>query len=506
MKLATSAQMREIDQLAIYQEGIPSSTLMMRAAAHIVQVAKEVMGENRRAAVYCGSGHNGGDGIAAAVLLAKEGYELRVFLVGGRDTMAEDTREMERRLGELDGKIEAFDPELREAETWAAAGGVVIDAIFGIGLNAPLRGKPLAAVEQINRLGVPVVSADIPTGIAADTGKVLGTAVRAAHTVTFTLPKPGIFVGDGLLHAGRVKVVDIGIPKKLIERVKCQSYLIAKDNVSLPARRRDMHKGDAGKLLLIGGSIGYTGALTLAASGALRSGAGLVFLGVPESIYAITAANTQEAMAFPLPATGGKLNMQALPLLLERIKNCDAVLIGPGMGRGGETAQLVAELIRAAEIPVILDADGLNNLSEHIHVLDETSAPLILTPHDVEFARLGGDQFPGSRLEAARAFAIRRGCTVVLKGPGTISAFPEGTVCVNTTGNPGMATGGSGDVLAGMIAAFVGQGLSLPRAVYTAVWAHGRAGDLAAAQLGQYSMLPSDMVELLPEVLKKIVR
>jgi len=506
MKLATSAQMRELDQLAINKEGIPSSALMMSAAAHIVQTAKEVMGENRRAAIYCGSGHNGGDGIAAAVLLAKEGYELRVFLVGGRDKMAEDTREMERRLGELDCKMETFDPELREAETWAAAGGVVIDAIFGMGLNAPLRGKPLAAVEQINRLNVPVVSADIATGIAADTGKILGTAVRAAHTVTFTLPKVGNFVGDGLLHAGCVKVVDIGIPQNLINRIKCQNYLIAKDSVSLPARRQNMHKGDAGKLLLIGGSVGYTGALVLAANAALRSGAGLVFLGVPESIYAITAANTTEAMAFPLPATEGKLNMQAFPALLERMNHCDAVLIGPGMGRSAETTQLVTELIRAAQVPVIIDADGLNAVSEHIHILDEASAPLILTPHDAEFARLVGDQSSDSRLEAARTFAIRRGCTVVLKGPGTISAFPEGTVCVNTTGNPGMATGGSGDVLAGMITAFAGQGLPLPQAVYTAVWAHGRAGDLAAAELGQYSMLPSDVVELLPEVLKKIVR
>ena len=506
MKLISSAGMRELDKLAIEKAGILSTALMLNAAAHIAEAAKPLMADNPRAAVFCGSGLNGGDGIAAAGLLLEEGYEVQVFLVTGREKMGEEAREMEGRLVEAGGRLTAFNPECSDTAGYINSCGVIIDAIFGIGLNTELRGKALAAVKFINRTGVPVVAADIATGIEADTGRVLGAAVQAFCTVTFTLPKPGNFVGKGGKAAGRVKVVDIGIPKNLVDQVKSQAYIITKDSVSLPARRRDIHKGAAGKVLLIGGSVGYTGALTLAARAALRTGSGLVFMGVPESIYAITASTVLEAMPFPLPCTHGTLNMQAFPAILGHMANCDALLIGPGLGQSEDIDSLVAELIRASKIPIILDADGLNAISRNIDVLDEARAPIILTPHDGEFARLGGDFSQDQRLQEARDFSNRWGCSLVLKGPGTISAFPEGTVCVNTTGNPGMATGGSGDVLAGMITALVGQGLPLSKAVYTAVWAHGRAGDLAAAKLGQYSMLPSDMLEHLPEVLQSIVR
>ena len=506
MKLITSAEMKALDRQATEQAGILSTALMLNAAAHIVDTAKSIMGNNPRVAVFCGSGNNGGDGIAAAGILLEEGHEVQVFLVTGREKMSEDAQEMEGRLIEAGGSLSSFNPECPDMIAYAASCGVIIDAIFGIGLNAELRGKPLAAVKLINRLGVPVLSVDIATGVEADTGKIFGVAVQAFCTVTFTLPKPGNFIGKGGNASGRVKVVDIGIPKTLIDRVHSQSYIITQANVSLPPRRRDLHKGAAGKLLLIGGSVGYTGALPLAAFGALRTGAGLVFMGVPESIYAITAVNALEAMPFPLPCTRGRLNMRALPIILNHMAGCDALLIGPGLGQGEETEALVAALVRASKIPVILDADGLNAISQNIHVLDEARAPIILTPHDGEFARLGGDLTHGHRLQEARAFSNRWGCSLVLKGPGTITAFPEGTVCVNTTGNPGMATGGSGDVLSGMITALVGQGLPFSKAVYISVWAHGRAGDLAASRLGQYSMLPSDMLDDLPEVLQSIVR
>ena len=506
MKLITSAGIRELDDLAIRQAGILSTALMLNAAAHIVETAKSIMGGNPRAAVFCGSGNNGGDGIAAAGLLLEEGFEVQVFLVTGREKMGEDAQEMEGRLVEAGGSLTAFNPECQDTLSYVASCGVIIDAIFGIGLNEEIRGKPLAAVKLMNRLQVPVVSADIATGVEADTGRILGQAVRAFSTVTFTLPKPGNFVGKGGDCAGRVKVVDIGIPKALIDQVESQSYIITRENASLPQRQRDLHKGAAGKVLLIGGSVGYTGALRLAALGALRMGAGLVHMGVPESIYAITASNMLEAMPFPLPCTKGKLDMRAFPAIVGYMASCDAVLIGPGLGQSEEGDTLVAELLRASKIPVILDADGLNALSRNIHVLDEARAPIILTPHDGEFSRLGGNLTQGHRIQEARTFANRWGCSLVLKGPGTISAFPEGTVCVNTTGNPGMATGGSGDVLSGMITALAAQGLALSKAIYTAVWAHGRAGDLAAGKLGQYSMLPSDILDHLPEALQSIVR
>ncbi|MCL2562676.1 MAG: NAD(P)H-hydrate dehydratase [Oscillospiraceae bacterium] len=504
MKLATAAEMQKLDRLAIEQAGIPSTTLMTNAAAHIAELAKEVMGENKHALIFCGSGNNGGDGIATAVALMKDGYSVRVCLVTEREKLSEDAREMERRLEELGGALETFDPKFFHADTFTDTPGVIIDAIFGIGLNAEVQGNAEDTIGFINEITCgypvsPVISVDIASGIEADTGRILGTAVEADYTVTFTLPKPGSFVGQGILYAGEVKIVNIGIPKSLIVP-PTKTHLITANRVSLPARHHLMHKGNAGKLLLIGGSVGYTGALTLAAKAALRSGAGLVFMGVPEEIYPIVAAQNLEAMPFPLPSTNGKISKEALPIILERLQGMDKLLIGPGMGQSPELDELVCDLIRTSEVPIILDADGLNAVSRHIDVLDEIPPYRrpILTPHDGEFARLGGDLSHGDRLKAARDFVRRHNCTLVLKGPGTIIAVSAGTVFVNTTGNPGMATGGSGDVLAGMIATL--------SPITTAVWAHGKAGDLAAEALGEYSMLPSDLLDYIPEVLKSITR
>ncbi|MCL2368653.1 MAG: NAD(P)H-hydrate dehydratase [Oscillospiraceae bacterium] len=503
MKLATAAQMRELGARAIREAGIPSATLMTNAAAHIAALAKEVMGKNRRALIFCGPGNNGGDGIATAVALIKDGYSVRTLLVTDREKLSKDAAEMAHRLEALGGKLEPFGPEVLYLHPTGI--GVIIDAIFGIGLNADVQGGAEAAIDFINKTAggyaIPVISADIASGIEADTGRVLGHAVKATYTLTFTLPKPGNFVGQGIGYAGQVKVVDIGVPEEFVEQLITQTNLSTAADLRLPTLPRIMHKGDAGKLLMIGGSVGYTGALGLAAKAALRMGAGLVSMGVPEEIYPITAIQNLEAMPFPLPSTGGKLNLEALPLIIERLQGIDALLIGPGLGQSPDLDQLVCELIRTAPkgLRLILDADGLNAVSRHIHVLDEAHALLTLTPHDGEFTRLGGDLSHGDRLKAARQFATRHKCQLVLKGPGTITAFQNGHTFVNTTGNPGMATGGSGDVLAGMIAT-QGGGPD------TAVWLHGRAGDLAAQALGERSMLPSDILDYIPEALKEIVR
>ena len=270
----------------------------------------------------------------------------------------------------------------------------------------------------------------------------------------------------------------------------------------LPRRPRQAHKGDFGRLLILAGSEGYTGAPVLAARAALRTGAGLVFLGVPRDIYPIVAVKCDEAMPFPLP--------EDHRAILDRAAGCDAVLIGPGLGRRPETEQLVLELLEELEVPVVLDADGINALAGHIDVLDGRRAPTVLTPHEGEFARLTGCSLPiGDRLSAARDCAAAHRCTVVLKGHGTVTAAPDGRVWVNSTGGPGMAKGGSGDVLAGMTAALWGQRLlrrgedDLPRLAAAAVYYHGLAGDLCAGRFGEYAMLPGDMIEALPQVLKE---
>lgn len=267
----------------------------------------------------------------------------------------------------------------------------------------------------------------------------------------------------------------------------------------LPRRPRAAHKGDFGKLFILAGSEGYTGAPVLAAKAALRTGAGLVYLGVPRDIYPIIAVKCDEAMPFPLP--------EDYCAVLEKARSCDAAVIGPGLGRAPETERLVLSLLTDLDIPVVLDADGINALCGHIDILDKRSAPTVLTPHEGEFARLTGCELPiRDRLSAARDFARQHNCVLVLKGQGTVTAAPDGSARVNTTGNPGMAKGGSGDVLAGMIAALLGQKHlrdSIPELTAAAVFFHGLAGDLCAKKFGEYAMLPTDLIEALPEILKR---
>ena len=281
---------------------------------------------------------------------------------------------------------------------------------------------------------------------------------------------------------------------------------IYEKDIALPVRKPDTHKGDYGKCLIAAGSVGYTGAASMAAHAAVRAGAGLVFLGVPEPIYAIEAVKNDEVIVFPLPSEDGRLGKGAADELRARLETCDTALIGPGLGRSEGVTETVLALLRSSRAPLVLDADGINAVSEHIHVLYEAPCPLILTPHEGEFARLGGDIRALGRAAAAERFAREYGCILVLKGHRTITAFPDGELFLNTTGNAGMAKGGSGDVLAGVLAALLGQGLPLKKAVPYAVWLHGRAGDLAAAKFGEYSMTPCDMIGFLGEAMKPLIR
>ena len=270
----------------------------------------------------------------------------------------------------------------------------------------------------------------------------------------------------------------------------------------LPVRERTAHKGDFGRVLIIAGSVGYTGAPVLAANAALRTGAGLIFVGVPEAVYPIVAQKLDEPMVFPLPCDErGMLNTRAVPEILRRMAGCDAVLAGPGLGRSPAILDVVAGILTHADCPVILDADGINCLEGNIDILRQAGASVILTPHDGEFSRLGGDPSPENRYQSARAMAVKEDVTVLLKGHRTIVVSPE-EVYLNTTGNPGMATGGSGDVLSGMLLSLLGQGLPPTKAAAAAAWLHGAAGDLCAERYGEYGMTPTDMIACLPEFLK----
>ena len=507
MRLATAEQMKELDRRAIEERGIPSIDLMEKAAEGVTKAALELLPYRPgkcRAAVFCGTGNNGGDGIAAARMLRSRGVQVRAFLVGNYDRMTADALEETRRLSEAGLELEQFEQDDLSQSAWARSSHVIVDAVFGFGLSREIAPESDfgAAIRLMNESAAPVVAADIASGVEASTGRVLGCAVRADKTVTFTLAKVGQAVGDGKLCSGETVVWDIGIPEDLKKSVVCRAQTVetefAKD--ALPRRKTDGHKGNFGKLLIVGGAVGYTGAPYLTAAAAVRSGTGLVFLGVPQAIWAVEAAKCVSSMPFPLADRDGLLSREALPAIREKLSGCDVLALGPGLGKNEETEQLVCDLLEKTQQPVVLDADGINVLTGHIDILDRRRGRVtILTPHDVEFGRIGGDLSHGDRVRAAREFAMERGCILVLKGHRTITASPEGNVLVNTTGNSGLAKGGSGDVLTGIIASLLAQGTAPVQAAALGVWLHGRSGDLAAERLTEFGMTPEDVVKLLPE-------
>ena len=569
LPLATAVQMKELDRRAIEERGVSSLDLMEHAARAVADAVWELLhpeedgfspvlssvssmivmrkkdgppptdeeerqaeelreiieGKNTdptpRIAVFCGPGNNGGDGVACArLLMERGGGQVRAFFVGDRARMTPDERAMEDKLLAAGGQLEDFTVDMTSRETleatmtfeqqkiltWLSTCDIMVDALLGIGLTRPVEGVFRTAVLQMQSgLRCPVVACDIPTGVNADTGEILGEAVRAKMTVTFTRPKPGLYLGEGAACAGEVRVVDIGVPWELeheLFRGMPRLSVVHAPDQRLPRRPRTAHKGEFGKLFVFAGSEGYTGAPVLAARAALRTGAGLVYLGVPRDIYPIIAVKCDEAMPFPLP--------EDYSAILEKARSCDAALIGPGLGRTPKMEQLILSLLADLEIPVVLDADGINALAGHIDVLDRRRASTVLTPHEGEFARLTGCTLPvKDRLAAARNFSGAHRCVLVLKGHGTVVAAPDGSAWINTSGNPGMAKGGSGDVLAGMIAALLVQRHlrkerdNIAELTAWAVQLHGRAGDLCAQTLGEYTMLPTDLIETLPEILRE---
>ena len=501
MFLSNSEKMRNADNIAIFERGIDSLALMETAAKAVADVAFKYVGAGDAAAVFCGSGNNGGDGVAAARLLLERGVEVRCFLTGSRERMTADTQEMERRLIAAGGTLEDFDPE----KTKLSGTGVIIDAMFGIGLNKPLRGKALSAVQLINTSGVPVVAADIPSGIEADSGLVMGETVKAAETVTFSLANPGHFLEPGNVHTGKLTVADIGIPDELVEKAKIPVRAIMDGEVFLPRRNPLSHKGDYGKLLIIAGSAQYCGAPNMCSLAAVRGGAGLVYLGVPEAIHGICAVKNTEAMPFALPCDAeGRLSVEALPKIAEKLKSCSVCVVGPGMGRSEGTAAIVKHILENYEGTVVADADALWAIAADRDVLKRTRANVILTPHGGEAKTLGIDCENG-RMAAARAFAEEYGCTLVLKGHRTLAAFPDGSVSIATHGNAGMAKGGSGDVLAGLLGAMLGQ-FEHRMAVETALHLHALAGDMARDALGEYAMAAGDIIDFLAPAEKSIIK
>lgn len=515
MELVTASEMRALDRAAIEQRKIPSIRLMENAGKGVVTEMERQFGRLRGAfvTVVAGKGQNGGDGFVVARLLRQRGCTVHAALLAPPEALKGDAATTLRRFRRGGGRVHtvASMPELRSIlGRLLERSDFIIDAIFGTGLNAPVEGLAASAIQMMNESGRRIVAIDLPSGLDGDTGAVLGIAVHATLTVTLARPKRGLFLGDGPNQAGAVRVADIGIPQELIAGAKIGLTLLETADIraALPARPRTAHKGRYGHAGIIAGSVGKTGAAVMAARGALRVGAGLVTVATPRSLNDVVEAKLLEAMTFPVPETETRsLAIAAKEPLISFAADKTALALGPGIGRHPETAALVRELLPQLRKPIVLDADGINALAGHEEVLGSLAAPLILTPHPGEMARLLGTTsatVQRDRLQVAARVAHEHKVYVVLKGAGTVLAGPDGSLAVNPTGNPGMATGGTGDVLTGMIAGLLAQGLSPWEAACAGAYLHGLAGDLAAAALGEIGLVAGDVLQAIPDAIRRV--
>jgi hydroxyethylthiazole kinase-like uncharacterized protein yjeF len=511
VKVVTTEQMRELDRKAIDERGIAGLTLMENAGRAVAESALRLTESqaDRPIVVVCGRGNNGGDGFVAARRLADAGRRVKVFLAAHTEDVEGDARACLQRLSEA--AVEVLEVEdVQPVRKACCAAGLVVDALLGTGLSGKVRGLPGELIEVMNQCGRPVLAVDVPSGLDADTGEPLGLAVRAVETVTMGLPKIGLFLYPGMDSVGRVTVADIGFPADLVNDSPSAGDLTDQEWVRmlLPRRRTSAHKGSFGRVLVIAGSAGMTGAACLCAEAALRVGAGLVTVGCPASINDILEVKLTEAMTFPLPETYSRtLDTRALALILELAEEASVVAIGPGLSREPETAVLVRRLAARVERPMVVDADGINALADAAVILEGDHAPAVLTPHPGEMARLMGvatEQVQAHRARFAEAAAKRFRSVVVLKGARSIVAERSRPLTINPTGNPGMATGGTGDVLTGMVAGLLAQGLLPFEAAAAATYLHGLAGDLAADLLGEASLVAGDLLESLPIAIQQV--
>ncbi len=527
MRLVTAAQMRECDRRTIAGENLaqatPGEALMERAGWGIYAALRQHFAQlaQRSTLIFCGGGNNGGDGLVVARHLHLSGLSPQVFMLAEPSRLSADAARqltLYRRCGgRVTTALEEDTLTLRVAHELRGSAlnpPLLVDALLGTGSRGAPRGLLGAAVNLINGLRLErdadVLAVDLPTGVDADTGQVADEAVEADLTVTMAYAKIGFLFYPARAHVGRVRVVDIGIPRS-IERDAGLSYnLVTLDDafLQLPRRAPDVHKSQVGRLLVVGGSPGLGGAPSMAAQAAVRAGSGLVTVALPETLNLALEAKLTEVMTLPCPATSdGGLALEAGAKILTWADRVDALVLGPGLGREEPSARLIRDLIANYPGPIVVDADGLNAIATSGWSRPESAPPLILTPHPGEMARLLAgerDQMTGAPYQVAQRYARAHRCVLVLKGAPTVVASPEGEVWVNPTGNAGLATGGSGDVLAGIIASFLGQGLDPAAAAWLGVFVHGYAADRIIAETGLAGLTPLDVIAALPATLISI--
>lgn len=523
MKVLTAAQMREIDRRTTEEAGVPSLTLMENAGTRVLERIEREISDFLRCsiAILCGKGNNGGDGFVIARLLKQKGCSPRVLLFAQQDTVKGDAAVNLKRWMEAGGSVsvvsssaewESQRESLRQAD-------VVIDAMLGTGLTGPVEGFLAGVISDVNRLceKAKVIAVDIPSGLSSDTGEILGPFVRTNHTVTFTAPKLCHVFAPACTNVGKLSVGQIGTPPEMLSTDGSLSLHLIEPNEfrDLPLQRKaDGHKGDFGHALIVAGSRGKTGAAILAAAGALRSGAGLVTVATPAPLQLTVAAGMPEMMTEALlPTETDSISIRNLDYgkFYELIKGMNALAIGPGLSQHTETQQFVRRVLAESSLPIILDADGLNAFAGRAFELSQRKTDwLAVTPHPGEMARLLGctaSNVQSSRLDFTLSAAADWHAFVILKGYRTIIASPDGRAFINPTGNPGMATGGTGDVLTGILAGLTAWfGVEdWARVLSLGVYLHGLAGDLAAAEKGDASMIAGDLLAALPQAFKSLV-
>ena len=510
MRLASAAQMREIDRCTIEEYGFPGMVLMENAGRAVAAAAGDLLAaEGGLAVILVGKGNNGGDGFVAARHLAGMGVDTLTLLFCPGEDLSGDAAANYRYAVQI-GLTIIEQPDDEELLSALEQADVVVDALLGTGISGEVHGRLREVIVALGECAAPVVAVDIPSGVNADTGQPAGVAVEAHTTVTFGLAKPGHMLYPGRAHTGILQVADIGLASRLVADPALNTLAVTAEEcaVRLPYRAADAHKGDAGRVFVLAGSTGMSGAAALAGQGAARAGAGLVTVAVPETVNPVVEAMCAEVMTVPLPCRPeGVLDFTALPVLADYAARADAVAIGPGLRTDGCVPRLVELLAAQVEVPLVLDADALNALAKQGQVLTRRQTPTVITPHPGELARLTGTDIAAiqaDRLTAARGAAETFGCIVVLKGAATVIAAPDGEAWINTTGNAGMASGGMGDVLTGVIAALAAGGADVLAAAVAGVFLHGLAGDIAARELGPRGILAGDAAARLPVACRQV--
>ncbi|MEK6531905.1 MAG: NAD(P)H-hydrate dehydratase [Deltaproteobacteria bacterium] len=513
MKLVDAETMRLIDRAAIRTFGMNGLVLMENAGRAVAEVVKREAGDKpHRILMLAGSGNNGGDAYVAARHLKNAGFNVAVASLARQSGVKADAginAGIWRNMGGETFPVLST-KDMERFRTGFLHAGIIVDGIFGTGLSTPVKGVVAEVIGFINRLNKKVISIDVPSGIDSTTGGVLGSAVKAGITVTMALPKLGLYLYPGRSYAGAVEVADIGCPKGLLEKDSIKWNLSTGGLIRsiLRPRLSDAHKGSYGHALVIAGSRGKTGAAYLSAMGAMRMGAGLCTIAVPESLNPAMEAKTTEVMTCPVPEAGdGMFGIKSFDAIKGCMKGKSSVVMGPGLGVSDEITGLVERVVMCSGIPVVLDADGLNAVKGDLTALKKAKAELILTPHPGEMARLLNTTaaiVQRDRVSAALRLADDAGATVALKGASTVIALKDGSVFINPTGNPGLATAGTGDVLSGMAAGMAAQGYDVQDAAIASVFLHGLAADEIKNRQGDAGLIATDILNELPRLINSL--